>query len=260
MVDFIKNTQLNNEDYWNKRVSMNINHLLCIGADFSHTRWVFDWDVDLSTGLNMSNILNQFKSLEYLKNRGAIDFIQIKRNEDLHGFSELKNYKINSNQYLEPRDDLALNYFEWIIWITDYDDNKFMEICKELRIPFKKNQVKASFFMDDLIYPSVTIGDATYRFSKLKNGSKPFFVISLLEINSSKPINVNSLKNKSLKEGIKIRSIKTAFAKTPFDNNNGPLNIFLEINHRNIKLFKNKLIDLDQARYLMKKSNRILPK
>jgi hypothetical protein len=258
-----------NQNY--KRILKKIYALYDSGADFVMTRWLFSWDDNLLPIENINNAQEEQLVLNELKNRKCIDFrieenptdclnqsmqksptfadyMMLDKSNPLKGFKKFNSrddYKISNFIYINPENDKAWVDYDWAVWITDFDYDKFITSCRFFGFDPVNKSTEAMLKMDNLSTPVVTINDIEYRFKTMRHGQNPCNILNhCLDGKSGKDVKLDELnKDFTISNNSNLNKI---FQGTVFNQKDGVLKEFVSISA--------KVIMVRNVKYLNKES------
>lgn len=154
------------------RIAVKLYKLLLSGADLSEeSRWIYDWDDNLSTSENLINVATEDKALTTLTVAGII--------KTKHISNSYRDYPIQHpgipvvwqarwGDMDEP--DSALREYDRVRFIEAFYYDKFIQFCEEQGINYKEDGIVATLTIE-MQRPIVHAGGAVYTLKSLTVGS-----------------------------------------------------------------------------------------
>lgn len=208
-----------------------------LGADFKHSRWIFNWDESLTSSLNRVNILYEHNALRTISASGVVRLDEKEVNKSSvtqDRYNRLIDYKLNSSIYNKPNDDNVINNYSFAVWITYFDYKRFLQQCKIYNVSTNIHNVTAKLRFEHISTPVVTAGRIDYMLSSMALEGKAFRVIEYSYNNPQRTISLDELnRNLRIKGTTNLREL---LKQTHFSYRNGALKPFLSVKPQSIKL------------------------
>jgi len=237
-----------------KKVLIKLHRLLEVGADFTMTRWIFDWDDSLAPVKNINAAHNEKRVLQRLKNRGVVKL----RIEDLSdaipekSFNKEIDYKVSDTIYSPPSVDSARTRLLWAVWITGFDYEKYDTICKSIGFDPSSNGSPAELSFTGISTPTVTLDNTVYTLNSMSDGGMPFNIVSY---GLSKPGELVRRDELKQQKGLAtVTNVNQALKRSYFDHNNGLLRYFVKSTAGSIKVSPSVVLSDSAKLQLIKKA------
>lgn len=161
-----------NTHYWLSRVAIKFNQLYLKGIDFNiyEHQWVFDWDKNLTTDMNLENCAAEDKALTLFTLEDAINSDHRKnfyRDQQLESLSDpLRGFGVWGGWDDFPP---AKREYDYIRIVYGLNWGKFVEFCEKHSINYKDDKVPATLEIDYQT-PIVRVGNKSYTLKPLHDG------------------------------------------------------------------------------------------
>lgn len=203
------------------------------GADFNYTRWIFSSDESLGIGVNGANILAEHNALRSIANFGATTLIEKDVKTDLNRFNTQNDYRLNESTFIKPNDDYVSNHYGWAVWLSSFDHDKFINLCKQYHVSTNVHNINAKLRFENISNPVVRAEKIDYELPTMAEDKKPFQIIEYCYERHGQVVSLQELKEQLKISG--VDNIREALKHTHFGYSDGPLKPFIKVSAKTIK-------------------------
>jgi hypothetical protein len=164
-----------NTHYWLNRVAVKLYRTFVAGADFelNEHRWVFDWNNELTTEENLTNVVAEDRALIVFTTIGAVvssSKVNYFRDQQLEALANPEKEGIGMWGERWEATDPAHREYDYITFVDSFDYKEFKQFCKEQGLNYKEEAVPATLEITNQV-PIIHVGNEAYSLKTLQTGS-----------------------------------------------------------------------------------------
>lgn len=225
-------------------------------ADFKMTRWLFDWDETKAPVENIPEAQQEHEALNWLRLNHVLE-LKVEGNFTRPEDSRFPRKFHNSDDYwiaegikaYDPESDKAWRNYDWCVWITKLELQKFITISRENGYDPKGEGVNARLELENMTTPKIIVNGVEYKFKPLRYDQSPGKILHYCLANKPGVW----VKLEDLKEPLKLNDVanlKKVFQGTDFSPKRGALQDFMMLQPKIIKVVPNRFISSETYRQI----------